>query len=111
MVNTVYVLKASCTYSNFVYKLGDNNLQIVNEYIIYLGLVFNEHLDIGKMALVLANSENRALGAIINKLNHLGGRDITTSNISCRLIGKYYSCRHQIAVEFLNQPKILSFML
>ena len=26
-------------------------------------------------------------------------RDVTTPNISCRIIGKYYSCRHRITVE------------
>ena len=64
--------KDSANCSNFVFKLGDNNLQTVNKYK-YLGLVFNQHIDIGKMAHVSANSGNRALGAIINKFNHLGG--------------------------------------
>ena len=69
--------KYSVSCSNFVFKLGDNNLQTINEYK-YLGLVFNEHLDIGKMATVLANSGNRALGAIMNKFNHLGGLSYNT---------------------------------
>ena len=50
--------KDSVNCSNFVFKLGDNNLQIVNKYK-YLGLVFNTHIDIGKMTLVLVNSGNR----------------------------------------------------
>ena len=67
----------SVSCSNFVFKLGDNNLQTINEYK-YLGLVFNEHLDIGNMATVLANSGNRALGAIMNKFDHLGGLSYNT---------------------------------
>ena len=62
----------SVNCSNFVFKLGYNNPQKINEYK-YLGLVFNEHRDIGKMALALANSGNRALGAIINKFSIPGG--------------------------------------
>ena len=38
-------------------------------------------------------------------------RGVTTPNISCRLIGKYYLCRHRIAVEFIKQPKIIIFIL
>ena len=38
-------------------------------------------------------------------------RDVTTTNISCRLIAKYYSCQHGITAEFRKLPQILSFIL
>ena len=47
--------KDSVNCSTFVFKLGDSNLHTVNEYK-HLGLVFNEHIDIGKVAHVLSNS-------------------------------------------------------
>ena len=40
--------------SKFVFKLGNDNLQMIDKYK-YLGLVFNKHIYIGKMAFVLAN--------------------------------------------------------
>ena len=69
--------KVPVNCSNFVFKLGDNNLQTRNEYK-YLGPVFNEHIDIGQMAHVLANSGNRALGAIINTFSHPQGLNYNT---------------------------------
>ena len=68
----MYFRKGSVNCFNIALKLGNNNLQIVHEYK-HLGLVFNEHIDIGKMALVLADSRTRALSAIIKKFHHLGG--------------------------------------
>ena len=40
---------------------------------------------------------------------YIYSRGVTTPNISCRLIGKYYSCQHRIAIEFIKQPKNLKF--
>ena len=55
--------------SNYISKHGNNNAQTINEYK-YFGILFNEYIDIGKMALILDNSRNRALGAIINKFTY-----------------------------------------
>ena len=42
----------------------------------------------------------------INKMYQLvKNRDVTTPNISYRLIAKYYSSRHRITVEFIKLPK------
>ena len=37
-------------------------------------------------------------------------QDVTTPNISCLLIAKYYLCWHRIAFKYLKLPKISSFM-
>ena len=47
-------------------------MELVHEYK-YLGMMFNEYIDVGKMVTVQANSGNRALGCILNKFNYLNG--------------------------------------
>ena len=52
-------------------------MELVNEYK-YLGVMFNEYIDVGKMVTVLANSGNRALGCILNKFTYLNGLTYNT---------------------------------
>ena len=52
--------------------LGDTQLDIVSQYK-YLGVILNEFLDYSVTAKFLADSGNRALGALINKYKHLNG--------------------------------------
>ncbi len=52
--------------SNCVFKYGECELEIVDKYK-YLGIVLNGHLEYSMVAMILANSVGRALGAIYNK--------------------------------------------
>ncbi len=65
--------------SNYVFKYGECELEIVDKYK-YLGIVLNEHLEYSMIALKLAISAGRALGAIYNKyrLNKGVGYDTYT---------------------------------
>ena len=64
--NVVHFRKKFQEKTLFTFKLGDANINIVNEYK-YLGLILNEFQDYNVTAKVLADAANRALGAIINK--------------------------------------------
>ncbi len=59
-----------CT--DYVFRMGNINLDLVKQYK-YLGVTLNEFLDYDVIAKVLADSGNRALGAIINKYKSLSG--------------------------------------
>ncbi len=65
--------------SNCVFEYGECELEKVDKYK-YLGIVLNEHLEYSMVAMILANSAGRALGAIYNKykLNKGFGYDTYT---------------------------------
>ena len=73
----IHFRKQSKPLTEFNFKLGEELMELVNEYK-YLGVMFNEYIDVGKMITVLANSGNRALGCILNKFNHLNGLTYNT---------------------------------
>lgn len=70
--NIVHFRKASQPRTSCTFKLGNIELGVVNQYK-YLGVILNEFLDYSVTAKVLADSANRALGAIINKYKSING--------------------------------------
>jgi hypothetical protein len=68
----VHFHHSSISRSNAVFHCGDNNLETVAGYK-YLGLYFEETLNWQKSVKNLADSANRALGAIICKSKLFGG--------------------------------------
>ncbi len=58
--------------SNFNFKFGEKQVEYVNSYK-YLGLWFEEHLNLIEMTKPLASSAHRALGSLIAKFHAIGG--------------------------------------
>ncbi len=54
--------------SNCVFKFSECELEIVDKYK-YLAIVLNDHLEYSMVAIMLANSAGRALGAIYKKIS------------------------------------------
>ena len=66
--------------TNFVFKYGGQNLEIVKEYK-YLGVIFDEHLKFTQCSKTLAESGGRALGAVRSKFKQykdIGYKTFTT---------------------------------
>ena len=68
----VHYRRSSVPLTESVFYLGETQLDIVSQYK-YLGVILNEFLDYSVTAKFLADSGNRALGALINKYKHLNG--------------------------------------
>ena len=70
--NIVHFRNPSVERSNFVFKIGDTQLNYVTQNK-YLGRVLTEHLDYSISARTVAESANRALGMLIAKTKTFGG--------------------------------------
>ena len=70
--NILHVRKPQVPRTNFTFMLGETELCKVEQYR-YLGIMINEFIDYNGIAKVLADSANRALGAVINKYKTLNG--------------------------------------
>lgn len=70
--NIVHFRSKRQARTTFKFHLGNVVLNTVQQYK-YLGIILNEYLDFSVTAQVLADSANRALGAIINKYKKING--------------------------------------
>jgi hypothetical protein len=71
--------------SNFIFTCSNSNIEYVESYK-YLGLWFEEHMNMNKAVRELVKSASRALGALYGKFVSCGGihsehQDVTTSSI------------------------------
>ena len=73
----VHYRKQNIEKTNFKFAIDGKPLEIVNRYK-YLGIILDEHLDYNVTANVLAESGQRALGAIIAKYKKLHGLGYTS---------------------------------
>lgn len=64
--NIVHFRKSRKRCTEFIFKYGDNVINVVKEYK-YLGVILDEHLNYKKCSSTLAESGGRALSAIISK--------------------------------------------
>ena len=70
--NVVHFRKHHKPRINFVFKFGDNDLNIVSECDYkYSGLMLNEHITFEKAVDTLCDSTGRALGSVINKFKSI----------------------------------------
>ena len=70
--NVVHFRTESKTRSDVVFKCGEQVIEFSDRYK-YLGLVFDEHLNINTTAKMVAQSASRALGLVIAKCKVAGG--------------------------------------
>lgn len=70
--NIVHFRPPSVQKVDFVFKCGNETLDIVDRYT-YLGIVLTEHLDFNVTARTIAQSASRALGLVIAKCKLIGG--------------------------------------
>ena len=68
--NVVHFRKVRTLRTNFEFKYGEKNLDIINQYK-YLGIILDEHLTFNATAAALAGGAGRALGSVITKFSHL----------------------------------------
>jgi len=70
--NIVHFRSDSLPRSVFVFKCGDQVIEYTDKYK-YLGLVFNEYINLSITAKMVAQSASRALGLVIAKCKLVGG--------------------------------------
>lgn len=70
--NVVHFRSPSRPKTGFKFSCGDVDIDITTKYK-YLGLWFNEHMDLSVMAKALADSAGRALGVLIAKYKAIRG--------------------------------------
>ena len=80
--NVVHFRKHRKPRTNFVFKFGDNDLNIVSESK-YLGLILYEHMTFEKAVNTLCGSAGRALGSVINKFKSLHNVEFPTFTKLC----------------------------
>ena len=68
----IHFRKKRIRRSNYSFNCGDKHIDITSDYN-YLGMWFNEFLDMSNAVQYIAKSATRALGAIIAKFKALGG--------------------------------------
>ena len=68
--NVVHFRPKRKRVSNYEFKYGDRNIDIVSSYR-YLGMCLDEHLDFKKGVTMLSQSAGRALGGIVSKFKTL----------------------------------------
>ena len=78
----VHFRKTRKTQTDFEFKVGNDILQIVDKYV-YLGIVFDKHLNFKECAETLCCSAGRALGKIIGKFK-------TFENVNYKTYTKLY---------------------
>ena len=70
--NIIHFRKMSSNKTNVTFHIGGYAIEVVSQYK-YLGCVLTEHIDFSETAKVLAESAERALGALINKARNING--------------------------------------
>ena len=68
--NVVHFRLPSMERSKYIFKCGDMNIELTNNYA-YLGLILNEFLDFNLKGKIVAKSSNRALGLVMANARQL----------------------------------------